>query len=282
AAQIAPQSLARFPLSLVRIAISRIHLIAQQDLERGGPKGQEIHTDQYGRIKVQFHWDRHGRRDERSSCWIRVSQPWAGQGWGTVAIPRIAQEVIIDFLEGDPDRPICTGRLFNADQPAPYKLPDGAHMMGFKSRSTPGGGGFSEMVIHDTKGSELINIHSQKDMVTTVQNKKNTVINGPEHTVDVTSGYQRTKVKQQISFQSTDAYIDAKAKQYIDLTAETQYVKIKAETTITLEVGSSKITMDKDGNIDIQGVNIKINGTTITSTSTAQHIIQGAPVNINK
>ncbi|MBB5018566.1 type VI secretion system secreted protein VgrG [Chitinivorax tropicus] len=239
-----------------------------------GPQGQEIHTDQYGRIKVQFHWDRHGRHNERSSCWIRVSQPWAGQGWGTVAIPRIAQEVIIDFLEGDPDRPICTGRLFNADQPAPYALPAGAHMMGFKSRSTPGGGGFSEMVIHDTKGNELINIHSQKDMVTTVQHNKRTVINGPEHTINVTKGFQHTEVKQEITVKSTDGPIE--------ITSATQHVHIKAATTITLEVGASKLTMDKEGNISIQGVNISVNGSTITSTSTDQHTIQGAPVNINK
>ncbi|MEC4717990.1 type VI secretion system tip protein TssI/VgrG [Noviherbaspirillum sp. CPCC 100848] len=114
-----------------------------------GPKGQEIHTDAYGRIKVQFPWDRYGRHDERSSCWIRVSQPWAGAGWGTVAIPRIGQEVIIDYLEGDPDRPICTGRLYNSAQPLPYALPGAAHVMGFKSRSSPGGGGYCEMVIHD-------------------------------------------------------------------------------------------------------------------------------------
>ncbi|MEC4723839.1 type VI secretion system tip protein TssI/VgrG, partial [Noviherbaspirillum sp. CPCC 100848] len=128
-----------------------------------------------GRIKVQFPWDRYGRHDERSSCWIRVSQPWAGAGWGTVAIPRIGQEVIIDYLEGDPDRPICTGRLYNSAQPLPYSMPGAAHVMGFKSRSTPGGGGYCEMVIHDKKGQELINIHSQKDMVTTVQHTQATL-----------------------------------------------------------------------------------------------------------
>lgn len=197
-----------------------------------GPKGQEIHTDQYGRIKVQFHWDRYGRRDEASSCWIRVSQPWAGKGWGTVSIPRIGQEVLIDYLEGDPDRPVCTGRLFNADQPAPYALPDGAHMMGFKSRSTPGGGGFSEMVIHDSKGSELINIHAQKDMVTTVQNAHATTVNGPHQTNTVSQGYQRNTVKQQIEMVSETAFIDIKAKQYIALTAETEHVAITAKKQV--------------------------------------------------
>ncbi|PQO94006.1 hypothetical protein C5614_22005 [Massilia phosphatilytica] len=262
-----------------------------------GPKGTEIHTDQYGRIKVQFHWDRYGRRDERSSCWIRVSQPWAGRGWGTISVPRIGQEVIIDYLEGDPDRPVCTGRLFNADQPVPYGLPDGAHMMGFKSRSTPGGGGFCEMVIHDSKGKELINIHSQKDMVTTVQNTQATVVNGPHQTNTVSTGYQTNTVKQyivttaqtghihdtaktNIELTAQDDYIHATAKtnielvaqnahlhqtakQNIELTSQTEHIHLKANTDITLEVGSSKIVLQADGTILIQGVNVAVMGSRI-------------------
>ena len=88
-----------------------------------GRAGEEIYTDKYGRVKVQFHWDREGKRNENSSCWIRVSHPWAGKGWGAVAIPRIGQEVIVDFLEGDPDQPIITGRVYNAEQMPPYGLP---------------------------------------------------------------------------------------------------------------------------------------------------------------
>ncbi|MYN05086.1 type VI secretion system tip protein VgrG [Pseudoduganella sp. DS3] len=206
-----------------------------------GPKGQEIHTDQYGRIKVQFHWDRYGRRDESSSCWIRVSQPWAGKGWGTVSIPRVGQEVLIDYLEGDPDRPVCTGRLFNADQPAPYALPEGAHMMGFKSRSTPGGGGFSEMVIHDAKGKELINIHAQKDMVTTVQNAQATTVNGPHQTNAVTQGYQRNTVKQQIEMVSETAFIDLRAKQHIALTAQTDHIALTANKHVELKAETEHI-----------------------------------------
>ncbi|MDQ1814519.1 type VI secretion system tip protein TssI/VgrG [Massilia sp. CCM 9210] len=242
-----------------------------------GPKGTEIHTDEFGRIKVQFHWDRYGRRDERSSCWIRVSQPWAGQGWGTISIPRIGQEVIIDYLEGDPDRPVCTGRLFNADQPVPYALPDAAHMMGFKSRSTPGGGGFSEMVIHDSKGKELINIHSQKDMVTTVQNKQDTLVHGPSQTNTVSTGFHVTTVKQHIETTSETAHIHQTANKNIELTAETEHIKqtaktniegkaetghihLTATTDITLEVGASKIIMKADGTITIQGVHVDVIG----------------------
>lgn len=105
-----------------------------------GPGGEEIWTDKYGRVKVQFHWDRDGQNDENSSCWVRVSHPWAGKSWGAVAIPRIGQEVIVDFLEGDPDQPIITGRVYNAETMPPYALPGAAVISGVKSDSTKGGG----------------------------------------------------------------------------------------------------------------------------------------------
>src|SRR5512132_4400036 len=105
-----------------------------------GPAGEEIWTDKYGRVKVQFHWDREVKRDENSSCWVRVSHPWAGKGWGAIAIPRIGQEVIVDFLEGDPDRPIITGRVYNAEAMPPYGLPANATQSGIKSNSSKGGG----------------------------------------------------------------------------------------------------------------------------------------------
>jgi type VI secretion system secreted protein VgrG len=134
-----------------------------------GPDGEEIYTDKYGRVKVQFHWDRKGKKDEKSSCWIRVSHPWAGKNWGSVSIPRIGQEVIVDFLEGDPDQPIITGRVYNADQMPPYGLPAGGVVSGIKSNSTKGGGGYNEMSMDDTKGKEKITIHAQYDMNTTVE-----------------------------------------------------------------------------------------------------------------
>ena len=113
-----------------------------------GPAGEEIYTDEFGRIKVQFHRDRYGKNDENSSCWIRVSSAWAGKAWGQVSIPRIGQEVIVDFLEGDPDRPIITGRVYNADQMPPHELPANKTQSGLKSRSSLGGGtaNFNEIV----------------------------------------------------------------------------------------------------------------------------------------
>lgn len=248
-----------------------------------GPKGQEIHTDQYGRIKVQFHWDRYGRRDESASCWIRVSQPWAGKGWGTVSIPRIGQEVLIDYLEGDPDRPVCTGRLFNADQPAPYTLPEGAHMMGFKSRSTPGGGGFSEMVIHDSKGKELINIHAQKDMVTTVQNEHSTTVNGPSQTNTVTNGFHASTVKQQIEMTSQAGHIGLTANKHFAATAETEHASVTAKKYIELKAETENIAATAKKHIALTAETEHISLTAqkaVEATSNTEHIYLKASTHI--
>jgi type VI secretion system secreted protein VgrG len=135
-----------------------------------GPAGEEIYVDKYGRVKVQFHWDRRGKHDENTSCWIRVSHPWGGKNWGAVSIPRIGQEVIVDFLEGDPDRPIITGRVYNADQMPPYQLPANQTQSGIKSRSSKGGGGYNELRMEDKRDAEMFTIHAQKDMETFVLN----------------------------------------------------------------------------------------------------------------
>ena len=142
-----------------------------------GPSGEEIHTDKFGRVKIQFHWDRYGKSDENSSCWVRVSHPTAGKGWGAVQIPRIGQEVIVDFLEGDPDHPIITGRVYNANQMPPYGLPNSGMVSGMKSDSTPGGGGYNEISMDDTKGKEGVTIHGQYNMDTTVENDQSNTIN---------------------------------------------------------------------------------------------------------
>jgi type VI secretion system secreted protein VgrG len=142
-----------------------------------GPKGQEIYTDKYGRIKVQFFWDREGKKDENSSCWMRVAEMWAGKNWGMVATPRIGQEVVVEFLEGDPDKPLVTGRVYNAEQMPPYKLPDKKNLSGVKSNSTLGGGGYNELYFDDSKGQELMNIHAQKDMNTLVLNNDTQAVN---------------------------------------------------------------------------------------------------------
>lgn len=139
-----------------------------------GPSGDEIYTDKYGRVKVQFHWDRQGKKDENSSCWIRVAQVWAGQAWGGIQIPRIGQEVMVEFLEGDPDQPIITGRVYNAEQMPPYGLPDNATQSGIKSRSSKDGNdaNFNEIRFEDKKGSEELYLHAEKDHTNITENDR--------------------------------------------------------------------------------------------------------------
>ena len=145
-----------------------------------GPPGEEIYTDEYGRVKVQFHWDRYGQMNENSSCWIRVSSPWAGSNYGGIHIPRIGQEVIVDFLNGDPDYPIITGRVYNAMQMPPWDLPANKTQSGFLTRSTKGGtpghglknspGTANAIRFEDKAGQEQLWLHAQKDQLTEVEN----------------------------------------------------------------------------------------------------------------
>ncbi|WP_300042626.1 type VI secretion system tip protein TssI/VgrG [uncultured Paracoccus sp.] len=137
-----------------------------------GPSNEEIYTDKYSRVKVQFHWDRKGARDANTTCFIRVSSAWAGSGWGFIQIPRIGQEVIVDFLEGDPDQPIITGRVYNAEQMPPYALPGSATQSGWKSNSSPGGGGWNELRFEDKKGNEEVYFQAEKDHNELVKNNE--------------------------------------------------------------------------------------------------------------
>jgi type VI secretion system secreted protein VgrG len=155
-----------------------------------GPSGEEIHTDVHGRIKVQFHWDREGQKDERSSCFLRSMQPWAGQSWGIVFLPRIGMEVVVTFVDGDVDRPLVIGSVYNAQNPPPYALPDEKTKSTIKSNSSPGGNGFNEIRFEDAAGSEEVFIHAQKDMNETVLNNHSRSV-GANETISVTGN--RTK-----------------------------------------------------------------------------------------
>lgn len=157
-----------------------------------GPAGQEIHTDGFGRIKVQFHWDRDGKRNEHSSCWIRVSQAWAGAGWGAQFIPRIGMEVLVTFLGGDVDRPIVTGCVYNAVNPPPFSLPANKARSGFVTRSTPGGGGGNELSFQDDGGKEQIRLHAQRDLDEEVRRRHTTLVG--EHQITEVRGHQRNEV----------------------------------------------------------------------------------------
>ena len=172
-----------------------------------GAAGQEIDVDPHARVVVQFHWDREGKRDQNSSCRVRVAQNWAGKGWGLIAHPRIGQEVLVEFLEGDPDRPIVVGRVYNGEQTAPYGLPANSTQTGIKTRSSPGGGGFNELRFEDKAGSELLYVQAQKDRSTLTKNddaqevghdRTRKVVNdekvaiGANQNIDVTSNRTRT------------------------------------------------------------------------------------------
>ncbi|RZI80324.1 MAG: type VI secretion system tip protein VgrG [Rubrivivax sp.] len=148
-----------------------------------GPSGDEIHTDEYGRVKVQFYWDRLGGKNENSSCWVRVSHPWAGKGWGMIAIPRIGQEVVVDFLEGDPDQPLITGRVYNAEQTVPYALPANATVSTIKSQSSTGGSvsNANELRFEDKIGDEYIWLQAEKDFKRLVKNDAFDSVGNDEH-----------------------------------------------------------------------------------------------------
>jgi type VI secretion system secreted protein VgrG len=150
-----------------------------------GPSGEEIYTDEFGRVKVQFHWDRAGKQNEHSSCWMRVSQVWAGEGWGAMFVPRVKQEVLVDFLEGDPDRPIVVGRVYHGTNVPPYALPANKTRSAIKSSSTPGGEGFNELRFEDKKGTEEVFLHAQKDLTIDTLNDKNQTV-GHDETLSVT------------------------------------------------------------------------------------------------
>ena len=128
-----------------------------------GPRGEDVHTDELGRVRVQFPWDRRGRGDERSGLWIRVSQAWAGAGFGMMALPRVGQEVMVDFLGGDPEQPVIVGRVFNRTQPVVHGLPEHERRSGWKSASSPGSAGYNEVFFDDRKGAELVCEKAERD-----------------------------------------------------------------------------------------------------------------------
>lgn len=227
-----------------------------------GPPGDEIHTDKYGRVKVQFHWDREGKRDENSSCWVRVAQVWAGKSWGGMNIPRIGQEVIVEFLEGDPDRPIVTGRVYNADNMPPYGLPGEATKSTLKSNSSKGGGGFNEIRMEDKKGGEEFFVHAQKDM-------SRIVLNDEDDRVD---GARKRKV-------GKNETVDIGQDQTVKIGKN---LLIEAGMQITLKCGLSTIVLKKDGTITVKGMNVTVQGDAkVENKSTGQAILKGTMTNVD-
>jgi type VI secretion system secreted protein VgrG len=258
-----------------------------------GKAGEEIWTDQYGRVKVQFFWDRIGTKDDNSSCWIRVAQGWAGKQWGFIALPRMGQEVVVSFLEGDPDRPLITGSVYNADQTVPYGLPDNQTQSTWKSMSSKGGDGFNEIRYEDKKGSEQIFIHGEKDMDMRIKNDRREWIGEDRHLVVVRDKLEKTGrdshldlTRDHIEKIGRDHHLTISGKEAISITGshslsvtgdvieefkgnhssqvtQSLYLKgmkvvIEGMTGLTINVGGSFITLNAGG-VQIQGPMVMIN-----------------------
>ncbi|EJM3643272.1 type VI secretion system tip protein VgrG [Salmonella enterica] len=230
--------------------VSKPHTKGPQSAIVTGPSGQEIWTDQYGRVKVQFGWDRYGKMDENSSCWIRVSYPWAGKGFGMIQIPRIGQEVLVDFKNGDPDLPIIVGRTYNQDTMPPWGLPGAATQSGIYSHSLYGGPTNGNMLRFDDKtGAEEVKFHAEKDLNTTVKNNET-------HTVMV----DRTKtiIKNETNSIGEDRNttvtkndgLSVKLAQTINI--GTTY-RLDVGDQFTLRCGNAALVLHKDGSIEFCG-----------------------------
>ncbi|AOE62972.1 type VI secretion system tip protein VgrG [Pseudomonas corrugata] len=219
-----------------------------------GPKGEEIWTDQFGRVKVHFYWDRHDQSNENSSCWIRVSQSWAGKNWGSMQIPRIGQEVIVSFLEGDPDRPIITGRVYNAEQTVPYDLPDNATQSGMKSRSSKGGtpANFNEIRMEDKKGAEQLYIHAERNQDIVVEVDESHSVGHDRnksigHDETVTIGNNRLRIVKQEDILSVGLRkTDSISQSYV----------IEVGENLRLVCGESILELNASGQINLTGVQI--------------------------
>jgi len=228
-----------------------------------GKANEEIWTDQYGRIKVQFHWDQLGKKDENSSCWIRVAHGWAGKGWGEMFLPRIGQEVVVSFLDGDPDRPLVTGSVYNAEQTVPYTLPADQTKSTIKSNVSKDGGGFNEIRFEDKKDSEEIFVQAQKDANVVIRNNETRKVGFDKkdkgnQTIDV---YQDRTVtldqgndKLQIKTGNRTLLVDTGNDTYT--VAGTRDVKVSKKETHTNEEAfvqkvAKNYTLDIDGDLSI-------------------------------
>ncbi len=247
-----------------------------------GPSGEEIYTDKYGRVKVQFHWDRYGKANENSSCWVRVAQVWAGKKWGAVYTPRVGHEVVIDFLEGDPDRPLITGRVYNEANLPPYDLPANKTISTNKSSTSKGGAGFNEIRFEDLKDSEQIFIHGEKNIDIRVKNDTYELVEHDRHLIikndqveQVGNDHQEQIKRDHVEEIGRDHHLAVKGKEALKVTGShsltveddvievfkknqsttiTKDLYIKAENivleatkNITINVGDSYIAIESDG-----------------------------------
>ena len=252
-----------------------------------GPAGEEIHTDEHGRIKIQFHWDRLGQYDDKSSCWVRVAQVWAGNGYGTLFIPRIGMEVVVDFLEGDPDQPLVTGCVYNGINKPPQPLPHFATRSGIKTLSSKGGGGTNEFGFEDKKGSEEVFLQAEKDFNVNVKANKAENVGG--NSTELVGGDLILEVKGDIT-QGThanwtqrvmgnykllgdplvqiqgngDMVLSTTGKHSVESTGDTLQlfgtagVVVESPATVSLKCGGSFVVIDPSG-VSISGPMVRIN-----------------------
>ncbi len=215
-----------------------------------GPAGEEIHTDEHGRIMVQFHWEEEMTFDDTSSCWVRVAQSWSGPAWGTQFIPRIGMEVVVQFLEGNPDRPLVTGCVYNGDNAAPFPLPDNKTQSGWKSNSSPGGGGYNQFRFEDAAGSEEINLHAQKDWNNTVLNCRTTTI-GADDTLSVANNRTKTVDVDQAETVGGNKTIDVTGNHTENITG-TETITVTGDAAYTCHA-NQEITIANDVTETING-----------------------------
>jgi type VI secretion system secreted protein VgrG len=236
-----------------------------------GPPGQEIHCDEYGRVKVRFPWDRDGKGDDTSSCWVRVSQGWAGAGFGMMNVPRVGQEVLISFMDGNPDLPVVVGRAFNATARLPYSLPAERTLSYWRTSSTPGGEGYSELVFEDKKGSEYVRLRAERDLHKLVRQDE-VESTGASRTTSV--GRNRT-----VTVGGADSTVVGKRQDIVVNDPD----GVKPPTTISMEEGKITYSTGK-ASLTIEGENISLDaeGSISIRSKSGDVIIQGGPkVKIN-
>jgi type VI secretion system secreted protein VgrG len=229
-----------------------------------GPAGEEIYTDEYGRIKVRFHWDRNASSDERSSCWLRINQPWSGSTWGIIAIPRIGDEVLVAFLDGDPDRPIVVGSVNNAGSPSLYPLPQNRTQTGIRTQSTPNGGrdNFHELRFEDRKGSEEVYLRSERDLKILVKNDKGQVV-GNDETLLVKHDRNKTVLRNHTESIGLNNILEVGADMAEHVMGSRQlnvssHFQIVTGESFEIRCGSSVLRMHSDGSFFINGARLEI------------------------
>ncbi|QFT24632.1 Phage-related baseplate assembly protein [Pseudomonas sp. THAF187a] len=271
-------------------------ILGSQSAVVTGPAGEEIHCDEYGRVKVQFFWDREGQADDKTSCWLRVSSSWAGDRYGAITIPRIGMEVLVTFLEGDPDQPLVTGCLYHAEHVVPYDLPTNKTRSVFKTLSSPGGGGYNELRIEDRKGAEQIYVHAQRDWDENIEHDQKIRVGNERHDTVEANAYSHFKAEEHRTTHA-DRKTEIKANDHLTV-GDSQHIKLgngqfiqagqeihlssglkvvlEAGSELTLKGGGSFIKLD-GGGVTLVGPVIKINsGGAAGSGSGAAPVLPGA------